>query len=275
VKVDAHQHFWRLDDPARDWPPRALAPLFRDFGPRDLAPLLQAHGIERTVLVQSLPNEADTLALLDLAEEYDVIGAVVGWTDLKARGAPQRIAQLAARPKLRGLRPMLQDVEDDAWLDDPALALAVQAMIAHGLVFDALVRPRQLSALARFAQAFPGLSIVIDHAAKPDLASGRLDAWSAGMRLLARLPNVMCKLSGLATEAAPGWQPRDLQPCVADLLAWFGPHRLLWGSDWPVLNLAADYGRWLAACEAWLAHLDMQARAAVFGLNACRIYRLT
>ena len=275
MKVDAHQHFWRLDDPGRDWPPPGLGLLYRDFGPHDLAPLLRAHGIERTVLVQSLPSHADTLDLLELADDNAFIGAVVGWTDLEAPDAPQRIAQLAARPKLRGLRPMLQDMADGAWLDDPAIEPAVRAMIAHGLVFDALVRPRQLPALLRFARRFPLLPIVIDHAAKPDLISGQVDAWQSSMQLLSRLPNVVCKLSGLVTEAAPGWALQDLQPCVANLLAWFGPHRLLWGSDWPVLNLAANYGRWLAACEAWLAHLDIEARAAVFGLNACRIYRLT
>jgi L-fuconolactonase len=274
MRVDAHQHFWRLDDPQRDWPPPALAALYRDFTPGELAPLLEAHGIERSVLVQSLPCEADTLALLDLAAGNAFIGAVVGWTDLKAPDAPQRIAQLSARPKMRGLRPMLQDMADGAWLDDPALEPAVRAMVASGLCFDALVRPRHLPALLRFAVRFPELSVVIDHAAKPDLAARCVDTWRTDMRRLARLPNVVCKLSGLVTEAAPGWQPGDLQPCVAELLDCFGPHRLLWGSDWPVLNLAADYGAWLAACDALLADLDHDARAAVLGLNACRIYRL-
>lgn len=275
MRVDAHQHFWRLDDPQRDWPPPALGALHRDFTPDDLAPLLRAHGVERTVLVQSLPCDGDTQALLAHAAAHDFIGAVVGWADLKSPMAAQRIGELAAQPKMRGLRPMLQSLEDD-WLDDPALDPAVRAMLAHGLSFDALVLPRQLPALARFAQRFPALPIVIDHAAKPDIASGRLQSWRTDMRRLSGLPNVACKLSGLVTEAGPGWQPAHLQACVADVLAWFGAGRLLWGSDWPVLNLAADYGRWLALCEAMLADLDLDpaARAAVFGLNACRFYRL-
>lgn len=277
MRVDAHQHFWRIGEPGRDWPPPALATLYRDFTPGDLAPLLQAHGIERSVLVQSLPDEADALALLELANAHDFIGAVVGWTDLKAPDAPQRIAALASRPKLRGLRPMLQDALDDTWLDDPVLAPAVHAMITRGLAFDALVRPRQLPALLRFAQRYPELAIVVDHAAKPDIAAGAVEPWRSNMRELARLPNVVCKLSGLVTEAAPGWQASDLRPYVAHLLACFGPARLLWGSDWPVLNLAADYARWLATGEALLAELELDddARACVFGLNACRFYRLT
>jgi L-fuconolactonase len=275
MRVDAHQHFWRLDDAGRDWPPPGQATLYRDFTPAELAPLLQAHGIERTVLVQSLPLDSDTLALLALAADTPFIGAVVGWTDLKAPAAARRIHALAARQKLRGLRPMLQDLTDDAWLDDPALEPAVRAMIECELSFDALVRPRQLRALLRFARRFPELPIVIDHAAKPDLAHGGLEPWRTDMQALAGLPNVVCKLSGLVTEAGPDWALRDLQPCVAGLLDWFGPERLLWGSDWPVLHLAADYGRWLGACEAMLDHLDPEARAAVFGLNACRFYRLT
>lgn len=272
-RVDAHQHFWRLDDPGRDWPTPDLKPLYRDFAPVDLAPLLQAHGIDCTVLVQSLPLDSDTDALLRLAEAHDFIGAVVGWADLKSPAAPQRIAALARHPKLRGLRPMLQALLDD-WLDDPALDAGVQAMIDHNLGFDALVLPRQLPALRRFAARHPLLPIVIDHAAKPDIAGGRLDGWRADMRALAALPNVCCKLSGLVTEAGPDWCADDIGPRVAELLAWFGPERLLWGSDWPVLDLAADYGRWLALCEAMLAHLDPEARAAVFGLNARRFYRL-
>jgi len=272
-RVDAHQHFWRLDDPGRDWPTPDLRPLYRDFAPADLQPLLRAHGIDCTVLVQSLPLDSDTDALLRLAEAHDFIGAVVGWVDLKSSAAPGRIGALARHPKMRGLRPMLQGLSDD-WLDDPALDAGVAAMVEHGLGFDALVLARQLPALYRFAARFPLLPIVIDHAAKPDIAGGRLDAWRERMQALATLPNVCCKLSGLVTEAGPAWRGDDLEPCAAGVLAWFGPDRVLWGSDWPVLGLAADYGRWLALCEAMLAHLDPDARDAVFGLNERRFYRL-
>jgi L-fuconolactonase len=272
--VDAHQHFWRLADRNGAWPPPELAAIHRDFLPADLAPLLGRHAVAATVLVQSMPNEDDTRFMLDLARRHTFIKGVVGWVDMKAPDAPARIAALAADPLLKGLRPMLQDLDDDHWIADPALAPAVEAMLRHGLGFDALVLPRHLPALIAFAERFPDLPIVIDHGAKPLIAQGVLEPWRSDIARLAALPQVCCKLSGLVTEAGPGWDLERLRPYVAHLLASFGPQRLIWGSDWPVLNLASDYALWLAACAALLDHLDAADRHAIFGLNARRFYRI-
>lgn len=274
MRIDAHQHFWQLAARHGGWPPPELAAIHRDFTPADLQPLLAAHGIDATVLVQSLPDEADTRFMLDLAARHPFIGAVVGWTDLKAPDAPARIAALAAHPKLRGLRPMLQSQGDDAWIDDPALDPAIEAMLRHGLAFDALVLPRHLPALRAFALRHPRLPIVIDHIAKPAIADGAPGPWLADIAGLAALPQVHCKLSGLVTEAGPCWSVERLRPYAAHVLAAFGPARVMWGSDWPVLDLAADYGTWLAASAALLAHLDEPARQAILGLNAQRFYRI-
>ena len=273
LRVDAHQHCWRIANRQGAWPPPGLAALYRDFSIPDLEPLLRRHGIGRTVLVQSLPSEDDTHYMLGLADRHNVIGAVVGWTDLKSADAPARIAALARHPTLRGLRPMLQDL-DEAWIADPALAPAVHAMLDHGLGFDALVLPRHLAGLHTFARRFPSLPIVIDHGAKPEIAHGRHSPWFEDMARLADLPNVHCKLSGLVTEAGPGWRTHQVQSYAADLLALFGAQRLIWGSDWPVLDLASDYGSWLGLCEALLAPLGQAERDAVLGLNACRFYRI-
>lgn len=273
--IDAHQHFWQLDEAGRDWPTPDLAPIYRDFGVADLAPLLTRHGVSATVLVQSMACERATQRMLNLAVRTASIAAVVGWTDLKAPDAPERIARLAQAPKLRGLRPMLQGLDDDNWIDDAALAPAVQAMLAHGLAFDALVMPRHLQGLLAFATRYPTLPIVIDHAAKPPVASAAQASWCADMAQLAARPNVHCKLSGLVTEAPQDWQLADLQPWVAHVLACFGAQRILWGSDWPVLNLATDYGRWLAVTRTLLAEVDSAGQAAIFGGNARRFYRLT
>ncbi|MEO7495051.1 MAG: amidohydrolase family protein [Massilia sp.] len=274
MRIDAHQHFWLLENRRGSWPPAELAAIHRDFLPPDLAPVLAAHGVVGTVVVQSLPSIDDTLFMLRQAEATDFILGVVGWVDLKSPNAVRDIALLAGDPKLKGLRPMLQDLEDDNWIDDPLLTPAIEAMISHGLVLDALVLPRHLPALLAFAERFPTLPIVIDHAAKPDIAAGRMAPWQDDIARLARLPNVHCKLSGMVTEARPGWQIAELRPYADHLLAQFGARRLIWGSDWPVLNLAADYGRWIAASEALLAALDEVSLRAVFGANAQKFYRL-
>jgi len=273
-RIDAHQHFWRLAERAGAWPPPQLAAIYRDFYPEDLGALLHRHGVAATVLVQSMPNEADTHFMLDLSERYSFIGAVVGWTDLKAPDAPQRIAALAAHPRLRGLRPMLQDLDDDRWIADPVLAPAVAAMLRHGLCFDALVLPRHLPSLLEFARNHPQLSIVIDHLAKPIMQDGPETSWLENMARLAAQPQVHCKLSGMVTEAGPGWTVEQLRPYAGHILEVFGPGRVLWGSDWPVLNLAADYGAWCDATGDLLAHLDDAQREAVLSLNAQRFYRM-
>ena len=167
---------------------------------------------------------------------------------------------------------MLQDIDDDQWIANPALAPALAAMVEHGLRLDALVLPRHLPALLHCARAYPLLPIVIDHAAKPPIADAAFGAWREDMAQLAALPNVHCKLSGLVTEARPGWTVGDLRPYAAHVLDMFGPRRVIWGSDWPVVDLAGGYAAWLAASDALLAHLGQEDRDDIFGRNACRFY---
>lgn len=274
MRIDAHQHFWQLAARAGGWPPPSLAAIYHDFAPADLAPLLAEHGVQATVLVQSLPSEDDTQWLLALADRADFIRAVVGWTDLLAPDAPAAIARLASHKKLKGLRPMLQDLDDDRWIANPALAPALSAMVEHGLRLDALVLPRHLPALLQCARAYPGLAIVIDHAAKPPIADAAFGQWREHMAQLAALPNVHCKLSGLVTEAKADWTVEDLRPYVDHVLNVFGAQRVIWGSDWPVVDLAGGYGAWLDASETLLAHLGQQDRNDIFGLNARRFYSL-
>ena len=268
--IDAHVHFWRIGRNDCTWPPPELAAIHRDFLPDDWRREADAVGIDAAIAVQSQPSERDTAWLLELVHDDARIAGVVGWTDLSAHDAPQRIAALAAHPKLRGLRPMLQDLPDD-WILQSSLTPAIEAMIAHDLRFDALVKPRHLPHLLHFAERHPALRIVIDHAAKPDIAHGVIDPWRAQIAALAELPNVSCKLSGLVTEAGDAWRPDALRPYVEHLLATFGPRRLLWGSDWPVVNLAADYSRWFNLADN-LVDSAGDEREALFGGNAVRVY---
>ncbi len=278
MKVDAHQHFWRLADRQGQWPPTSLAAIHRDFGPADLAPHLQAAGVDATVLVQSLPSVEDTRWMLSVAAETPWVRGVVGWVDFKAPDAAQQIEDLALDPLLKGLRPMLQDLPDNDWIADPASDAAAEAMQRHGLVFDALVLPSQLRGLRRFASRHPGLSIVIDHGAKPLIASGQIHPWLDDMAALATLPYVHCKVSGLLTEAGERPEAAALQPYVQTLWQLFGARRLLWGSDWPVLNLASDYAGWwnLAHDLAQRLHPSPQPDdlRALFGDNAVRLYHI-
>ncbi len=279
MKVDAHQHFWRLVDRQGAWPPPELAAIYRDFGPADLDDARRAAGIEATVLVQSMPTVADTQWMLAVADATPWVRGVVGWVDFKAADASAQIEQLARHPKLKGLRPMLQDLPDDDWIADPATDPAAEAMARHGLVFDALVLPRQLPGLLRFARRHPQLRLVIDHAAKPHIARGEIEPWRADMAQLAALPQVHCKLSGLLTEAGERRDAAALRPYVQALWQLFGPQRLVWGSDWPVLRLAGDYAGWWRLAHDLLTSLDPAPTAldrdAVFGGNAAQLYRLT
>jgi L-fuconolactonase len=273
MRVDAHQHFWRLARGDYGWlTADAFPTLYRDFGPRDLAPLLAAAGVEKTVLVQAAPTPAETTFLLELATTTPFVAGVVGWTDFEAPRAALAIEAMAANPKLLGLRPMLQDLEDDAWICRPQVAPALDALEDTGLRFDALVKPRHLPHLARLLAERPALRVVIDHGAKPDIASGNLAEWSAAIQAVARDSSAVCKLSGLVTEAAPGWREADLRPYSDVLLEAFGPSRLMWGSDWPVVNHAGGYAVWRGAAEALTEKCDADGRDAIFGGTAQRFY---
>jgi L-fucono-1,5-lactonase len=272
MQIDSHQHFWQIARGDYHWMSPQLVPLYRDYGPDDLAPLLARHGIERTILVQAAPTLAETEFMLDIAEATPFVAGVVGWAEFTDRDAPDAVARLARNPLLVGLRPMVQDIPDDDWLARADLASAFRAVLEHGLVFDALVFPRHLSRLLVVADRHPELSIVVDHGAKPAIRERRLDPWRADMAALAARPNTWCKLSGLVTEATPDWRNDDLRPYVDHLLAVFGPQRLLWGSDWPVVNLAGGYERWREATATLLTPLTGSERAAVLGDNAARLY---
>jgi L-fuconolactonase len=269
MRVDAHHHVWAIARGDYAWMSPDL-PIHRDYGIPDLRPLLG--DITATILVQAADTEAETAYMLDVARASGgLVGGVVGWTDLVAPDAPDRIAALAADPLLKGLRPMLQDIADTSWILRPDARPALDAMQRAGLRLDLLVKPRHLPILPALAQRHPALPMVIDHAAKPDIANRAFGPWAEGMSRLARETQWHCKLSGLITEAAPGWTAETLRPYVDHLLAEFGPSRLIWGSDWPVCTLAGSYADWRAAT---LALLPASARDDILGATAARFYGL-
>jgi L-fuconolactonase len=274
VRIDAHQHYWRIDRSDYGWLTPALDTLYRDFLPEDLAAILKRHGIDRTIAVQAAPTVAETEFLLGLARQTGSIAGVVGWVDFAESNAPSTIARLARERALVGLRPMVQDIADDDWLLRPELAPSFGALIEHQLVFDALVLPRHLPRLARVVARYPQLTVVIDHGAKPPIREGvsGLDPWREDIAALAAAPRVHCKLSGLVTEASKPWQIEDLRPYVDHLLSTFGAEKLIWGSDWPVVERGGGYDRWRATSFSLLEGLDSRACDAVLGGNAAQVY---
>lgn len=272
MRIDAHQHFWRLARGDYGWLTPALGPIYRDFMPDDLTPELASAKIDKTILVQAAPSEAETHFLLEIAAKTPFVAGVVGWVDFDAPDAATHIATMTQNPRLVGLRPMIHDIADPDWMLSAHLAPVFEALIAHDLTFDALVKPPHLTRLLVLAERYPGMRIVIDHGAKPLIARQSFDPWRADMAAFAGRPNVTCKLSGLVTEAAPDWRDADLSPVFSHLIAVFGPERLIFGSDWPVLNLAGDYARWVSVAERAVAPLGTAAKAAIFGGNAQRIY---
>ncbi|MEO8114039.1 MAG: amidohydrolase family protein [Phenylobacterium sp.] len=275
MRVDAHHHLWRIARGDYHWLSKAEFPiLYRDFMPDDFALLLAAARIDRTILVQAAETVAETEFLLAIAEATPFVGGVVGWVDFTAVQAPAQIDRLAGNPRLVGMRPMLQDLPDSDWILRDEVQPAIRALAAHGLRFDALVRPAQLPAIRRLLDRYPDLPVVIDHGAKPPIAAGELDDWACHMRAIARDSRAVCKLSGLPGEAPPGWTVETLRPYADVLIEAFGPARLMFGSDWPVLNLSGDYAGWLTAAEALTAGLSKAEQAQVFGGVAASFYGL-
>lgn len=275
-RIDAHQHFWRLNRGDYGWLTPALGPIYRDFGPGDLEWYLSAAGFEETILVQAAPTLAETEFLLEIAESCPFVAGVVGWIDMEATDTAETIARLAANPLLRGIRPMIQDIPDPKWMLKPELDSAFKATIDAGLVFDALVKPVHLASLLTLRDRYPDLRVVVNHGAKPEIARWKpggeeFHLWADIMHVIAGA-GVYCKLSGLVTEAAAGWSTDDLRPYADVLLDAFGAERVLFGSDWPVVDLVGGYARWWSAALALLSPLARAEQDAILGGNAARLY---
>ena len=276
--IDAHFHCWQLSRADYGWLDAdinpALKSICRDVSVSDWLAQSAPHGVTGGVLVQAAATDAETHFLLAQADAHKAVQGVVGWVDLLAPDAPDRIEKLARHPKLKGLRPMLQDLPEPDWIVNPALAPALQAMSDAALVFDALVKPAHLPHILTLAGRYPDLRIVIDHAAKPDIAARQWQPWADGMAQIARQTHAMCKLSGLMTQAGPAPQFDALQPYAAHVLKCFGAKRLVWGSDWPVLELAGRYADWWTCSQGLLEGLTGDERDAVLGGNAVCWYEL-
>ena len=277
--IDAHHHVWDLSVRDQDWiTGPAMAPLRRNFTVDDLLPEAQPHAVRTTVLVQTVTVAAETPEFLAIAERSELVAGVVGWTDLTRPDVGDRLAALRALPggrHLAGIRHQVQGEPDPEWLLRAEVRRGLTAVADAGLVYDLVVLEHQLPACVRAAAELPQLTFVLDHLGKPPIAAGTLEPWATRIRALAALPNTVCKLSGMVTEAAwDSWTVDDLAPYAATVLEAFGPARVMFGSDWPVCTLAAPYAAVVRAARQLTAHLGEAERAEVFAGTAARVYGL-
>ncbi|NUT96623.1 MAG: amidohydrolase family protein [Saccharothrix sp.] len=275
--VDAHHHVWDLSVRDQDWitvPP--MGRIRRSFDVADLAAV--AEGVTRTVLVQTVTVAEETPEFLALAEAHDLVGAVVGWTDLTSPAVGDALDALMDGPGgrwLRGVRHQVQSEPDPEWLCRPEVWRGLAELDRRGLAYDLLIRPHQLPAARRTAAALPHVRFVLDHCAKPPIAGGTAGEWTEGIRSLAAHENVTCKVSGLVTEADwASWTVADLRPWFEVVLDAFGPERLMFGSDWPVCLLAASYGEVVDAARELAGELTPDERERLFAGTAVEVYGL-
>ncbi|WIX89837.1 amidohydrolase family protein [Amycolatopsis sp. DG1A-15b] len=274
-RVDAHHHLWQTSVRRHAWLDGVeTAAIRRDFTPADLR--AAAAGVDATVLVQVLPDLEESVEFLATAAAEPLIAGVVGWIDLT--GSPSadldRLRSAPGGELLAGIRHLVQAEPDPRWLEREDVLAGLAAVRDAGLVYDLLVLPHQLPAATAAVRALPDLTFVLDHLAKPPIASGQLEPWATALATLAREPNVVAKLSGLVTEAGRPWRVEDLRPYAETALTAFGPDRLMLGSDWPVCLLAGTYAEVMAAADSLLEDLTPPERDAVRGGTATRVYGL-
>ena len=275
--IDAHQHFWQLSKPFDyDWLENpGLASIKRDFMPADLRAIIEKAGVDKTVFVQTQHNLAETRWSLELAEQYDFIAGVVGWVDLASEHCETQLLEFKDNPKFVGVRHVVQDEPSDDFVVRPEVIRGLQVLEKHGVPFDLLFFVKHLKHASTLARALPDLPMVINHLAKPRIKDGAMDDWIDDFRSAARFENIYCKLSGLVTEANWNkWTPADLKPYVETALECFGPERCMFGSDWPVCELAASYQQVHAALVETIGPLGKDELDFVFGKTAERFYNL-
>jgi L-fuconolactonase len=273
--IDAHHHVWDLRVRDQPWISADMAVLRRSFSVDDLRPSADAAAVTGTVLVQTVTVPGETPEMLAVAAGDQLVAGVVGWIDLTSPAVADELARLrsgAGGSYLVSIRHQVQSEPDPAWLRRADVIRGLQAVAAAGLCYDLVVLPHQLPAATYAAAVVPGLTLVLDHAGKPPIASGALAPWAAAIRAFAAQPNTVCKLSGLVTEAAPGAKPPAFVPFADVILTAFGPGRIMFGSDWPVCLLASDYAGVVDLARVLVAGLSDAERAAVFASTAARVY---
>jgi L-fucono-1,5-lactonase len=275
MRLDSHQHFWRYKPDEHTWMSAQMDSLKRDFLPNDLAPLLSSLGFDGCVAVQARQCLEETRWLLELAEEHDFIAGVVGWVDLRSDRLAQQLQRFATHSKFSGVRHVVHDETDHAFMLQPAFRRGIAQLRDFNLTYDLLLFPKHLPVAIELAREFPEQPFVLDHIAKPLIKEGGLSPWRDDLCELASFPNIYCKLSGMVTEAEWGrWNPEIFQPYLDVVFDAFGPSRLMIGSDWPVCTLSADYSVTMCLVLSYLQQFSSEIQSAILGDNCARFYRI-
>jgi L-fuconolactonase len=275
MKIDAHHHFWSYSQTDYDWIDDRMAAIRRDFLPAELRTTIAGAGITHAISVQARQTLAETEWLLDLAAEHEFIAGVVGWVPLSSPTVAVDLAELATRPKLRGVRHVLQGEPDERYMLRPEFNRGIRALAPHDLTYDILIFERQLPQTIAFVDRHPNQRFVLDHIAKPRIREGVVSPWRENLRELARRPNVWCKFSGVVTEADyAGWTEAQVAPYFETSLEAFGPKRLMFGSDWPVCLVACEYSRWVDVVARFVSRLSPAEQDHFWWKNALAAYGL-
>lgn len=273
--IDSHQHFWKYDPVRLGWINEEMSILKRDFLPADLALVYQDAGVDACVAVQAEQSEEETNFLLRLADQNDFIKGVVGWVDLRSPDLFERLLHYHSFPKLKGFRHVVQSEPDPNFMLGPDFQRGIEQLHQYGFTYDILIFPNQLHAAIETVKSFPNQKFVIDHLAKPYIKAGKIKEWAANMEAIARFPNVMCKVSGMVTEADwSNWKTQDFTPYLDVVFQAFSSQRLMFGSDWPVCLLGGSYLEVKNILANYLQNLSETDRANIWGLNAAHFYQL-
>jgi L-fuconolactonase len=275
-RIDCHMHFWTLAmEPYYSlWMSPGLKILYGDYLPRDAQPLMAANEVQGVVLVSAASSIHETGYLMGLADSNDFIRGVVAWVDLLAPSAVDDLRGWARFGKLKSIRPYLQDLPEDDWILKPELDPAIKAMLDLRLRFDALIKPRHILNTVKFIERYPTLPVIVDHMAKPAIGDNGFEPWRRDMEQFRDISHVHCKISGILTEDGPNWTPDRLRPYFEAIIDIFGPGRLVFGSDWPVVNLVADYSRWIDTLSQAMAGLTRADQQKIWADNGERFYGL-
>jgi L-fuconolactonase len=275
LKIDSHQHFWKYEDSMSDWITSDMSVLRRDFMPEDLEPILKKNGFDGCVTVQVNQTEEENAFQLRNADSYDFIKGVVGWVDLQSPNVEERLGELTQYKKLKGFRHILQGEQDRALMLNPAFLNGIKALSNHPFTYDILIYPDQLKYVPELVRLFPNQRFVIDHLAKPAIKSGKLGEWAAYLKDLKQYENLFCKVSGMVTEADwVNWKPEDFDPYLDVVFETFGANRIMFGSDWPVCQVAGAYDEVVSIAENYVSKLALNEQMLIWGLNAERFYNL-